>query len=160
VLFVASSRGPDLGDTKGNLMCLGAAASWAVYNVASARAGRLLSPLGAQLAAFVGGTAVILAYSLPDMIRQDYKRVGPTTWAIVVLSALLPLAISYRLWLEAVRTLGVAQATSFGFLVPVLAGIASALWTGERFSAQKVLSAAVVLGGLALIRFARTRSTV
>jgi drug/metabolite transporter (DMT)-like permease len=156
-LFVASTRGPDLGDTNGNLMCLGSAASWAVYNVASARAGRLLSPLGAQLAAFMGGTLLILAYSLPDMLRQDYARVSATTWTIVVLSAVLPLAVSYRLWLEAVRSLGVAQATSFGFLVPVIAGIASAVLTGERFNAQKLTSAAVVLAGLALIRIARTR---
>ena len=71
-----------------------------------------------------------------------------------------PLAVAFRLWLEAVRTLGVAQATSFGFLVPVLAGIASAIFTGERFNAQKILSAAVVLSGLTLIRVARTRTTV
>ena len=70
---------------------------------------------------------------------------SPSTWAIVVFSALLPLAVAFRLWLEAVRTLGVAQATSFGFLVPVLAGIASAIFTGERFNAPKILSAAVVL---------------
>ncbi len=155
-LFVASSRGADFGSTAGNLMCLGAAASWAVYNVASARAGRLLSPLGAQLAAFGGGTVLILAYALPDMLRQDYTRVSSSTWAILVLSALLPLVVAFRLWLEAVRTLGVAQTTSFGFLVPVLAGIASAIFTGEQFNAQKVLSAVVVLSGLALIRVART----
>jgi drug/metabolite transporter (DMT)-like permease len=155
-LFVASSRGADFGSTAGNLMCLGAATSWAVYNVASARAGRLLSPLGAQLAAFGGGTVLILAYALPDMLRQDYTRVSSSTWAILVLSALLPLVVAFRLWLEAVRTLGVAQTTSFGFLVPVLAGIASAIFTGEQFNAQKVLSAVVVLSGLALIRVART----
>ncbi|HMA29035.1 MAG TPA: DMT family transporter [Thermoanaerobaculia bacterium] len=154
-LFVASARGPDFGSTAGNLMCLGAAVSWAVYNVASARAGRFLSPLGAQLAAFGGGTVLILAYALPDMLRQDYARVSPSAWAIVVLSALLPLVVAFRLWLGAVRTLGVAHATSFGFLVPVLAGIASAIFTGERFHAQKVLSAAVVLAGLALTRIGR-----
>lgn len=155
-LFVVSAGGPDLGSTAGNLLCLGAATSWAVYNVASARAGRFLSPLGAQLAAFGGGTVLILAYAAPDMLRQDYARVSATTWAIVFFSAVLPLAVAFRLWLEAVRSLGVAHATSFGFLVPVLAGVASAIFTGERFNAQKVLSAAVVLSGLALIRAART----
>jgi len=157
-LFVTSARGADFGNTAGNLMCLGAATSWAVYNVVSARAGRLLSPRAAQLATFGGGTVLILAYALPDMLRQDYSRVSASTWALVVFSAILPLAVAFRLWLEAVRTLGVAQATSFGFLVPVLAGIASAIFTGERFNARKVLSAAVVLSGLALIRVVRTRT--
>jgi drug/metabolite transporter (DMT)-like permease len=157
-LFVLSTRGVDFGSTTGNLMCLGAATSWAVYNVASVRAGRFLSPRGAQLAAFGGGSALILAYALPDMLRQDYSRVTLSTWSIVVFSAVLPLAVAFRLWLEAVRTLGVAQATSFGFLVPVLAGVASAIFTGERFNAEKILSAAVVLSGLAIIRFARERT--
>ncbi len=158
VLFVASARGVDFGSTGGNLMCLGAATSWAVYNVVSARAGRLMSPGAAQIAAFGGGTVLILAYALPDMLRQDYSRVSLSTWGLVVFSAVLPLAVAFRLWLEAVRTLGVTQATSFGFLVPVLAGVASAIFTGERFNAPKVLSAAVVLAGLAVIRIARVRA--
>jgi drug/metabolite transporter (DMT)-like permease len=154
-LFVSSASGHDFGSTAGNLMCLGAATSWAVYNVASARASRLLSPLGAQLAAFGGGTVLVLAYTLPDMLRQDYGRLSPSTWAIAVLSTFLPLVVAFRLWLGAVRTLGVAQGTSFGFLIPVLAGVASAILTGERFDARKIASAAVVLAGLALTRVAR-----
>ena len=151
-LFVGSTHGPDFGSTAGNLLCLGSATSWAVYNVASARAARFLSPLGSQLAAFGGGTVLVLAYTLPDMLRQDYTRLHPSTWVIAILSTFLPLVVSFRLWLGAVRTLGVSQATSFGFLIPVLAGIASALFTGERFNAQKLLSASVVLAGLVLTR--------
>jgi hypothetical protein len=39
------------------------------------------------------------------MFRQDYARVGLLTWVIVVLSAILPLAVAFRLWLEAARAL-------------------------------------------------------
>ena len=35
---------------------------------------------------------------------------------------------------------------------PVVAGVSSAIWTGERFSGAKVASAAVVLLGLGLAR--------
>jgi drug/metabolite transporter (DMT)-like permease len=157
--FVASARGADFGNAAGNLMCLGAAVCWAVYNLASVRAGRLLSPLGAQVATFGGGTVLVLAYALPAMLRQDYARVGRLTWAIVVFSALFPLALAFRLWPEAVRTLGVTQATSLGFLVPVLAGVASAILTRERFDAQKLLSAAVILAGLALTRIGQPRKS-
>ena len=114
-----------------------------------------MSAMTAQASTFAGGTALIVLYSLPDMLRQDYGAVSAGTWVIVVLSALLPLALAFRLWPEAVRTLGVAQATSLGFLTPVLAGVASALWTGERFDAGKILAAGVVLLGLALTRAGR-----
>jgi drug/metabolite transporter (DMT)-like permease len=154
-LFVNAARGAGLGNTNGNLLCLGAATSWGLYNVASSRVGRRMSPPTAQTSTFAGGTALILLYALPDMIRQDYGTVHAGTWAIVVLSALLPLTLAFRLWSEAVRTLGVAQATSLGFLTPVLAGVASALWLGERFDASKLLAAGVVLAGLALTRAGR-----
>lgn len=154
-LFVNVANGAGLGTTAGNLLCLGAATCWGTYNVASSRLAGRMSPLTAQASTFAAGTALILVYSLPDMVRQDYRSVSAGTWTIVVLSALLPLALAFRLWPEAVRTLGVAQATSLGFLSPVLAGVASALWTGERFDAAKLLAAGVVLLGLALTRLGR-----
>ncbi len=154
-LFVSVANGEGLGTTSGNLLCLGAATCWGAYNVASARLGGRMSPTTAQAATFAGGTALILVYALPHMLRQDYRAVGAGTWVIVVLSALLPLALAFRLWPEAVRTLGVAQAASLGFLTPVLAGVASAVWTGERFDARKLLAAGVVLLGLAVTRAGR-----
>ena len=42
---------------------------------------------------------------------------------------------------------------------PLVAGVASALWTGERFSGGKLVSAAVVLAGLALARLGAPRKT-
>jgi drug/metabolite transporter (DMT)-like permease len=154
-LFVGAARGAGLGNTAGNLLCLGAATCWGAFNVASSRVAGRMSPMTAQASTFAGGTALVFVYALPDMLRQDYRTVSAGTWAIVVLSAFLPLALAFRLWPEAVRTLGVAQATSLGFLTPVLAGVASALWTGERFDAGKLLAAGVVLLGLALTRAGR-----
>lgn len=154
-LFVEAARGAGLGNAAGNLLCLGAATCWGLYNVASSRVANRMSPLTAQASTFAGGTVLIFFYALPDMIRQDYGAVHAGTWVIVVLSAFLPLVLAFRLWPHAVRTLGVAQATSLGFLTPVLAGIASALWTGERFDAGKILAAGIVLLGLALTRAGR-----
>ena len=56
---------------------------------------------------------------------------------------------------ELLAVLGVAATTRIGVLVPVVAGVSSALWTGERFSGAKLASAAVVLGGLALARMGK-----
>ena len=157
-LFVNVASGEGLGSVGGNLLCLGAATCWGVFNVASSRVEGRMSSMTAQASTFALGTALIAVYALPDVLRQDYRRVSAGTWIIVVLSALLPLALAFRLWPEAVRVLGVAPATSLGFLTPVLAGVASALWTGERFDAKKLFAAAVVLAGLALTRAGRDRA--
>ena len=67
---------PDLGSTAGNLMCLGAATSWAVYNVSSARSPPASSRLSARSSRPSGRDSVmVLAYTLPDMLRQDYRAV-------------------------------------------------------------------------------------
>ncbi|HTS02846.1 MAG TPA: DMT family transporter [Thermoanaerobaculia bacterium] len=156
-LFVNVAHGGGLGSTEGNLLCLGAAVCWGVFNVASSRLGDRMSGMTAHAFTFAGGTVLLLVYALPDMVRQDYRAVHAGTWVIVVLTAILPLVLAFRLWPEAVRTLGVAQATSLGFLTPVFTGVASALWLGERFDAGKLLAAGVVLAGLALMRVGRRR---
>ncbi|HQR68646.1 MAG TPA: DMT family transporter, partial [Thermoanaerobaculia bacterium] len=154
-LFVASSHAAEGGSLAGNVLCLLSAATWAVYTVAAARIPGRLSPLQAQFATFVGGSIPLFAYCAPAMARQDYAAVSPGTWAILVLSAVVPLVVAFRVWTYAISVLGVSATTSYGFLVPVIAGFSSALWTGETFGIEKLLSAAVVLAGLALTKSGR-----
>ena len=92
------------------------------------------------------------------MADRTTRDVSTLTWVILVLSAVFPLYASFRLWAHALAVLGVAATTRVGVLVPVVAGVSSALWTGERFSGAKLASAAVVLGGLALARLGASRT--
>ena len=155
VLFVASSHAAEGGSLAGNVLCLLSAATWAVYTVAAARLPGRLSPLQAQFATFVGGSVPLLIYCAPAMVSQDYRAVSAGTWIILALSAVLPLVVAFRVWTFAIGALGVSPTTSYGFLVPVIAGVSSALWTGETFGPEKLLSAAVVLLGLALTKSGR-----
>lgn len=155
-LFVAGSHAGGGGSLGGNVLCLLSAMTWAVYTVAASRAPGRLTPLQTQFATFVGGSLPLVAYCAPAMARQDYAAVSPLTWTILVLSAVLPLVVAFRLWTRAIVVLGVAPTTSYGFLVPVIAGVCSALWTGETFGFGKVASAAIVLVGLALTKVERT----
>jgi len=157
-LFVRSSPGGDAGNLTGNVLCLLSATTWAVYTVAAGRLPGRLTPFQSQFATFVGGTVPLLFYCAPYMARQDYGAVSAGTWIILLLSAVFPLVLAFRLWTFSIRVLGVAQTTSYGFLVPVLAGVSSALWTGETFGPEKLLSAGVVLAGLALTKAGGLRS--
>ncbi len=154
-LFLKVSSQGDLGTLRGNLLCLGSAACWAVYSVLAGRLGRRMAPFTLQAATFVGGTLALLIYCGPAMARQDWSGVSATTWIILVLSAVLPLVIAFRLWSFAIGVLGVAPTTRFSFLVPIVAGASSALWTGESFTLDKLLAAAIVLAGLALTRLGK-----
>ena len=156
--LVAAHGSVDLGGRSGNLLCLCSAAFWAVYSVASSRLSTRIPHATALATTFAFGIPVLLAYCAPAMRAQDYRGVSALTWVILVLSAVFPLYAAFRLWAHALAVLGVAATTRIGVLVPVVAGISSALWTGERFSGAKVASAAVVLAGLALARLGASRS--
>ena len=157
--FLYSAHGSaDLGGLSGNLLCLASATLWAGYSVASSRLSTRIPYATALATTFLPGTPVPLAGCLPSMLRQDYGAVPPGTWVILVLSAVFPLYVSFRLWASSLAVLGVATTTRFGVLVPVLAGVSSALWTGERFSGAKIASAALVLSGLALARAGQGRA--
>ncbi len=151
-LFVRAGERGGAGSLAGDVMCLLAAATWAVYTVAAGRLPGRLTPFQSQFATFVGGTLPLLLYCAPYMARQDYAAVSAGTWAILVLSAVLPLVLAFRMWTFAIRVLGVAPTTSFGFLIPPLAGVTSLLWTGETFGPEKLLAAAVILAGLGLTK--------
>jgi drug/metabolite transporter (DMT)-like permease len=156
--FLLSAHGSvDLGGLSGNLLCLASATFWAVYSVTSSRLSTRIPHATALATTFAFGTPVLLAFCAPAMVRQDYGHVSTLTWVILVLSAVFPLYVSFRLWAHGLAVLGVAATTRLGVLVPVFAGLSSALWTGERFSGAKVATAAVILGGLVLARIDRTR---
>ncbi len=156
--FLVTAHGSvDLGGLSGNLLCLVSATFWAIYSVSSSRLSGRIPHATALATTFAFGTPVLLAYCAPAMANQSYAHVSTLTWAILVLSAVFPLYASFRLWAHALAVLGVAATTRIGVLVPVVAGVSSALWTGERFSGAKLASAAVVLGGLALARLGASR---
>ena len=155
--LVAAHGSVDLGGLSGNLLCLVSATFWAIYSVSSSRLSNRIPHATALATTFAFGTPVLLAYCAPSMARQNYADVSTLTWVILVLSAVFPLYASFRLWAHALAVLGVAATTRVSVLVPVVAGVSSALWTGERFSGAKLASAAVVLGGLALARLGASR---
>ena len=159
--FLFAAHGSvDLGGLSGNLLCVLSATFWAIYSVSSSRLSSRIPHATALATTFAFGTPVLLVYCAPSMARQDYRDVSTLTWVILVLSAVFPLYASFRLWAHALAVLGVASTTRIGVLVPVVAGISSVLWTGERFSGAKLASAAVVLGGLALARMGKRRGEI
>lgn len=156
--FLLSAHGsPDLGGLAGNVLCLVSATCWAVYSVTTSRLSDRLPGATSLATTFGLGLPLLLAFCAPEMARQDYARVSLLAWTILVLSAVFPLYVCFRLWASALATLGVSATTRFSVLVPVVAGVSSALWTGERFSGAKVASASVVLMGLALARLGKRR---
>ena len=100
------------------------------------------------------GAGPILVLSLPAAIRVDWLAVQPVAWLALLWASLISAFFGWIVWgwVNVVR--GVARSAPLMYLMPPVAGVVAWLATDERFTAMKLLGAAVTLGGVALAQFA------
>ena len=136
----------------GDLMILGSVACWTTYTVGASALLRRHSPL------FVTGTSMALGaipyvlVTLPAMADVNWDAVSAWTWWALVFSSLFALCLAYLIWYAAVQKIGMARTSIYSNLVPIAAMTTAAVWLGEPITGQKVLGAALVLGGVGLTR--------
>lgn len=152
-LFLADKRGTGAeGTVLGDALSLGAAIAFAVYGVVNRPLVAAYPPETYTAYTLLAGTVPLLAISAPAAVAQDWSRVSPAGWLAVLYMVVLPVYVAYMLWNWAIARRGVAAATSFSLLVPVVSGALSALFFGEGFGPAKLTGAALVLAGLVVVR--------
>jgi len=104
------------------------------------------------------GSAPVVAVSLPAGLRVDWSAVPPLIWAGMLYAVLISAFLGWLVWgwVNAVR--GVARSAPLMYLMPPVAAAVAWLVTGERYTAIKLVGAAITLGGVALAQFASPTS--
>lgn len=152
-VFVLPALRPSAGSTGlGDLLSLAGAAFFAGYTVASKP---LVAryPLPAMMAyTLTIGTVPVVLVLLPSLAGPWPQHVTVVGWAAFVWMVIVPVYVAWSLWNWTIGRMGVARASVFMYLVPVIGGITSWIVFGEGFGALKLTGAALVLGGLALAR--------
>ncbi|MGI9253580.1 MAG: DMT family transporter, partial [Thermomicrobiales bacterium] len=136
----------------GDLLIVVGAALFAVYSLVTKP---LVGTYGAaQTTAWslLVGFAVLAPVSMGPFLHQEWSGVSVTAWFGLVFAAFGSLLIAYNLWAWAIERRGVARSAPYLFLLPVATGALSAVITGERFGPLKLIGAALVLGGTAIVR--------
>jgi drug/metabolite transporter (DMT)-like permease len=153
-LFLADKRATGGTDASvaGDLLALGAAVSFAVYGIVNRPLVARYRPETYTAYALTAGCLPLLAVTAPAALAQDWGRVSVAAWIGVVYMVIFPVYVAYMLWNFAIARRGVATATTFSLLVPIVSGGLSALIFGEAFGPPKLLGAALVLTGLVIVR--------
>jgi drug/metabolite transporter (DMT)-like permease len=153
-IWVVVGSGAELGSQHltGDLMVLGSVACWTAYTVGASGLLKRHSPLFVTGASMAIGAIPYVVVTLPQMGRVDWSGVSAFTWWALVFSSLFALCLSYLIWYGAVQKIGMARTSIYSNLVPISAMTVAALWLGEAITAQKMIGAALVLGGVALTR--------
>jgi len=119
--------------------------AWAVYSL---RGRSTSDPLGQTTGNFVRAAPVAVVLSLAALPYLHVK------WQGVVLAAVsgaLTTGVGYVLWYSALRGLTATVAGVVQLLVPVLAAAGGVILLRESVSPRLVISAILVLGGIALV---------
>jgi drug/metabolite transporter (DMT)-like permease len=128
-----------------------AGAAWGAYSLVG-RSAR--DPIVANARGFLWATALalpIVAIGLGSAVASVEGVV------LAVVCGAITSALGYAVWYRALPRLTVMQAAVVQLSVPVLAAAGAALFLGEQLGSRFAVSAAAVLGGVALVTLSGSR---
>lgn len=136
----------------GDLILISASAFWAFYTQGSQS---LITRYGAiQTTAWTlwAGATGIFLIGTPALLHQSWGAVDSVAWGGLFFSAFFSIGLAYLLWYRGVERLGGARTAIYSNLTPVVALLAGAVWLGEVLTPLSLAGAAMVLGGVMLVR--------
>jgi drug/metabolite transporter (DMT)-like permease len=142
----------------GVLAMLGSAFSWSLLGTLVKKWLFGVNPLFALSAVF---TIVTPLFLLTDVVVSGGLHIpsaSPGVWAVVVLSGLIGVGLGHSLYYVAIPVTGVTVSASLGLLVPLLAGVMSAIVFGERLGPAQLAGGALLVGGCFVVIRERFRS--
>lgn len=150
-LFAADVSGPRFG--LGVLLVQVACLGWAVGSSMSRRTQSMAGTAAASaLQQLFGG---VLLMSVGTALGEwSHLAFTPRTIAAELYLIVFGSLIAYSAYLYALNHLPVATVSLYAYINPVIAVMLGTLFAGERFSPRVVAAAALVLGGVAIVRTA------
>lgn len=140
------------GTVVGNLILVGAAVVWAVYTVGARPIVRRYGSVRTTAWTLWVGTVGLLLVGAPSLAAQRWSRVSPGAWGGLLFSACFAIGLAYLIWYRGVERIGNTRTAIFSNLTPLVALAVGAVWLGERPGTTSLLGAALVLGGVMLVR--------
>jgi drug/metabolite transporter (DMT)-like permease len=135
----------------GALLMTVAGVAWGIYSLLGRGA---VDPLAQNAGNFVRAVPLTLLVSL---VTWQYSHLEARGVILAVVSGAITSGLGYVAWYAALRGLSATRAALVQLLVPVLAAVGGILVLGESLSVRLVVSAAVVIGGIALALAATER---
>lgn len=150
ILLLPGASAPHLGYA--TMMVL-SGMGWAMYSIAGKN---MHNPLASSLANFVLAIPFVLLVYLAFFTQAFIKPQGVI---LAVLSGGLASSGAYVLWYAIVKQIDRVTASSVQLSVPCLAILGGALFIGEALSFRIIISAVIVLVGIALVISASSKRT-
>src|SRR5262245_17083942 len=154
VLFVwAKTAGPSLGEARlGDLLSLGAAASFALYGIVSKPLTTAYPASTVLAGSLLLGSLPLMPLGLFESPLQALTTISAGGWAVWAYSVVFPVYLSYTWWTAAIAARGVGAIAPYVLLVPLVGGLFALVWLDEGLTTLQAVGAGLTLTGLAVAR--------
>jgi drug/metabolite transporter (DMT)-like permease len=131
-----------------------AGVAWGIYSI---RGRGAVDPVAQNASSFVRSIPMALVVSVAALRFRHLEASGVV---LAVVSGAITSGLGYVVWYAALRRLSATRASLVQLLVPVIAAVGGLIVLGEPLSLRLVLSAGIVIGGIALALTATEREEV
>jgi drug/metabolite transporter (DMT)-like permease len=144
----------------GDLLAIAGVVCFSAYSLATQPLVRRYgSPVVTAWSVLIG-LLFVIPISLPAVADQDWASVDMFGWASLVYSSLVAMLFAYTVWAWAIERRGVGRTVPFLYMIPILAGVFSALFLDESFGFVKLFGGALVFIGIVLARRTSSRPEI
>jgi drug/metabolite transporter (DMT)-like permease len=139
----------------GNGLMVAAAVLWGAYTVFNRPVLEDVAPLALTLFGLLAALPLLHLVALPAYPALDPAAVPPPVWVAVLYAGGLATGIAFVWWNTSVKAVGPARTGVYNNLVPVVGLAGGALVLGEPVGLPQVAGAALIVGGVLVVRLRR-----
>jgi len=158
-LVAVGAGGGFSSGTKGNLIAICTALTWACYTVAIAPLMRKYTPYRISAVVLAIGWLPLALVSIPQISRQSF-HFGGLTWVGFAYAVVGPLFLTNILWFTAVKRVGAARAVIFNNLQPFFGVLFALLLLSETLHPLEIAGGVLIFIGIYLERRLRHQAAL
>jgi drug/metabolite transporter (DMT)-like permease len=151
VVVIVRPDGAGAGGLLGDLLVLGAMASWVAYTFIARDLMARYPALLVTAATMAAGAATLLPLAAVEALLRPVAVPSPAAWAALAYLGLLCSALAYLLWNLALPVLGVPVANNLLNLVPLVSVLTGVVFLGEPLTLSIAVGGALVLLGVVVV---------
>ena len=162
ILIMSSAAAHDsrIGDIRGDLLCIFAQLSFALYLALYRNVLRRYSPITVSKWMFTWATLLLSPFMLPHAVRTDWSIVTPGAWAGTAFVVFFSTYVAYLLMQTAQKTLRPTVVSIYNYMQPVVAVSVSLAAGMCVFTWKQALAVALVFSGVWLVIKSKSRHDI
>lgn len=160
ILTSASAASSKVGDIRGDLLCLFAQFSFALYLALFRPLVQRYSVFTVNKWMFTFATAVVLPFTLPRVAGTGLGHIPPSAWAEAAYVVVVGTFLCYILMMMGQRTLRPTVVSIYNYLQPVVSVVVSVAAGLGVFRAAHAAAVVLVFSGVWLVTKSKSRADI